>query len=268
VFGIFPAQGVVVWNSHAFNLTAESTANQQWWNIYFAGTNHRKYPARGIFDDTDIFVQNVPPFEEREYCRTITMGIGTRLYYLSSHTHLRGRLFRVWGPGIATSCRSTQENPGACTPDTGPPILVTTEYNDPAQVHFDPPLVLDDPDPAQRRFKFCSIYDNGGTEAALVKRNSTSPIPPQFGTLAPGGPCYVAGGLFPRDLGVACLDGPRRGLACAGDDRQCDSAPGAGDGKCDACPLRGGVTTEDEMFILLGGYYCVPGTPCEAGSTL
>jgi hypothetical protein len=27
---------------------------------------------------------------------------------------------------------------------------------------------------------------------------------------------------------------------------------------CDACPLRGGVTTDDEMFVLLGIYY-VPG---------
>ena len=28
-----------------------------------------------------------------------------------------------------------------------------------------------------------------------------------------------------------------------------------GDGECDACPLRGGVTTEDEMFILIGAYF-------------
>ena len=26
-------------------------------------------------------------------------------------------------------------------------------------------------------------------------------------------------------------------------------------GVCDACPVRGGVTTEDEMFILTGSYY-------------
>jgi len=28
-----------------------------------------------------------------------------------------------------------------------------------------------------------------------------------------------------------------------------------GDGACDACPVNGGTTTEDEMFILLGDYY-------------
>jgi hypothetical protein len=31
---------------------------------------------------------------------------------------------------------------------------------------------------------------------------------------------------------------------------------------CDACPLRGGVTTDDEMFILLGQYYCPEGSSC------
>jgi hypothetical protein len=75
-------------------------------------------------------------------------------------------------------------------------------------------------------------------------------------------------GLFARDLGISCLSGPKKGQACAGDHRACDSAPGANDGVCDACPLFGGVTTEDEMFILLGSYFCAPGTPCEtAGYT-
>jgi len=35
----------------------------------------------------------------------------------------------------------------------------------------------------------------------------------------------------------------------------CDSSDGADDGFCDACPLRGGVTMEDEMFIPLDQYY-------------
>jgi hypothetical protein len=43
---------------------------------------------------------------------------------------------------------------------------------------------------------------------------------------------------------------------CGGayDNATCDSAPGAGDGWCDACPITAGVTTEDEMFLLFGGY--------------
>jgi hypothetical protein len=274
VFGIFPAEGVWVWNSHAFNLTDEATFNQQWLNIYFAPPDDRQFPIRGIFDADDIFIEDVPPFDEREYCRTITFGIGTRLSELSSHTHSRARLFRTWGPGIAPRCRSTADDPGKCVAETTPPIAVTTQYNDPTQLRFDPPLALDDPDPAQRTFKFCALYDNGHSDPAHVKRNSTSPIPPTFGTLAPGGPCLVAAG-FPRDLGISCLNEAKRGQPCEGDaagyqadDRKCDSAPGANDGICDACPLRGGVTTEDEMFIPLGNYYCdpsVPGETCTGG---
>jgi len=274
VFGIFPTVGVWVWNSHAFNLTDEATYNQQWLNVYFAPENDRTYPIRGIFDADDIFVQDVPPFEQREYCRTITFGVGTRLFELSSHTHSRARLFRTWGPGIAPRCRSTIDNPGACVAETTTPIAVTTQYNDPTQLRFSPPLALDDADPAKRTFKFCAIYDNGLTDPSHVKRNSQSPIPPTFGVLAPGGPCLVSAG-FPRDLGIECLNEAKRGTLCDGDaagfqadDRKCDSAPGANDGVCDACPLKGGVTTADEMFIPLGSYYCdpsVPGETCTGG---
>ena len=36
------------------------------------------------------------------------------------------------------------------------------------------------------------------------------------------------------------------------DDASCDSAPGAGDGSCDACAITAGITSDDEMFVLLG----------------
>mgnify|MGYP001469293193 CR=1 FL=1 len=65
------------------------------------------------------------------------------------------------------------------------------------------------------------------------------------------------GGGSPR--AASRLPHAQKGQLCGGDDRNCDSAPDAHDGECDACPLRGGVTTEDEMFILLGFYYVVPG---------
>jgi hypothetical protein len=267
-FGVFPAEGVIVWNSHAFNLFDTPETNEQWWNIYFAPGTDRDFLVQGIFDATDIFVQEVPPFEEREYCRTTTFPKGTRIFELSSHTHERGRLFRIWGPGIATSCRSTAQDPDACVAEDTAPIFVTTEYNDPTVL----PLkgqkmhVLDSDDPADRRYKFCSIYDNGFTDSDEVKRNSTSPVPPQFGNFAPGGKCYYpSGGGNITDLGISCLNGPNKGQECFGEDALCDSAPSAGDGVCDACPLRGGVTTDDEMFIMLGNYYCEPGSDCDAG---
>jgi hypothetical protein len=261
VYGIYPLKGVWVWNSHAFNLTDDPTYNQQWYNVYFAPPDDRQYFIRTIFDSTDIFVENIPSFQETEYCRSITFGVGTRLFELSSHTHKRGRMWREWGPGMAPHCRSTTADPSLCTSETTPPLFTTTQYNDPTQFKYDTPLALDDPDPAQRTFKFCSMYDNGYTDPSTVKRNSTSPISPSFGLLNPfGGPCYAP--PIRPDGHVACVDGPKKGQDCHGDDSACD-APGytAPLGTCDACPLTGGVTTEDEMFIGLGSFYCDPSAP-------
>jgi hypothetical protein len=52
------------------------------------------------------------------------------------------------------------------------------------------------------------------------------------------------------------------GKACngVGDDRTCDSSENAMDGFCDACPITGGESTQNEMFILTGSYYVAPAT--------
>jgi hypothetical protein len=123
---------------------------------------------------------------------------------------------------------------------------VTTDYADPHQVVFDPPLVLDGEDPASRTIKYCAIYDNGRTVPSHVKRRSTAP----------------PGSVTCTDDEIVCLTGPARGRPCRGDASVCDSRPGARDGLCDACPVRGWVTADDEMFALLGSYYCAEGVDC------
>jgi len=276
VFRILPVEHVMVWNSHAFNLYDVPTTNEQYWNIYFFQPPNKQLYARQIFESQDIFIQNVPPFQEKEYCRTVTFPVGARMMELSSHVHERGRLFRTWGPPIATACSS--RNDPNCKPENREPLVVATEYNDPTVKRLDPNQAawqLDDPDPANRRFKFCSIFDNGFNDPETVKRNSESPNPPTIpnlckqanpGSFIPaGGKCFFGPAFNRTDCGIACLAGPKKGTLCGGDDRVCDSAPGANDGICDACPLRGGVTTEDEMFILIGNYYCQPDSPCSSG---
>jgi hypothetical protein len=245
VYAAAPVNGIVVWNSHAFNLTDQPTTNQQWWNLYFATPQERAYLAQAIFDASQIFWsgQNVPAFEQREYCNTFRLPQGARLFQLSTHCHKRGKTFRVWAPGSA-SCGGATTPPG-CVPNPGPPLLTTTDYSDPAEIWFTNPLVLDQQDNASRTIKYCALYDNGFTNPAEVKRRSTSPsggIAQFFGF---GGPC-------PKEE-TRCIGGPKHNQLCNGSNAFCDGAPG--DGVCDACPLEGGVTTEDEMFILLGGYY-------------
>ena len=79
-------------------------------------------------------------------------------------------------------------------------------------------------------------------QSPIVKRQSTSPSAPgNLGPFISGGPC--------EDSTVSCYGGANAGALCGGNNGACDS------GVCDACPVVGGVTTEDEMFILIGGYY-------------
>jgi cysteine-rich repeat protein len=265
VYTLLPVSGVMVWNSHAFNLTDTPTTNEQWLNLYFAGPDNRTYQVEQLFDDNDIFVENVPPFQKHEFCRTHTFPKGTRLFQLSSHNHKRGELFRIWGPGITDRCgcgagtlpgvcRNTGfVHPKDCPAEPGPPLFTSTEYADPTVLYFDPPIALDG-NPSSRTYKFCALYDNGADDPAEVKQRSTSPTaPPPFNAALfepyVGGPCPLTT--------VACMSGPHQGELCYGDHSACDSAPGLGDGVCDACPVHGGVTTEDEMFILIGLTYRV-----------
>jgi hypothetical protein len=104
-------------------------------------------------------------------------------------------------------------------------------------------VLYDSPSANDRTFLYCSLYDNGSTVSSpTVKRQSTSPeAPAGLGPFVSGGPC--------PDSTVACLGGSNAGALCGGNNAACDSVI------CDACPVVGGVTTEDEMFIFIGGYY-------------
>jgi hypothetical protein len=121
-------------------------------------------------------------------------------------------------------------------------FYVSFTYVDPIVLSLKPGLSLGGSTSvdAERTLTYCALYDNGFTNPSEVKRNSRVP--------ANGAPCQP----------THCAEG-RIGEACAGDtaesrDRSCDSSTGADDGFCDACTAAFGVSTEDEMFVLLGSY--------------
>lgn len=234
VYDVLPVKGIVVWNSHAFNLTDSATTMEQYYNLLFAAPADQLYEVQGVFDATENFVQLVPPFQTREYCRTFTFPENAHVFHLTSHTHRFGKLFRIWSPPN-DECSAA----AGCLANAGTPVYLSTHYSDPVQLEIEPPVVLDSGDPVQRTYKYCSLYDNGAAAPNEVKRYSTSPAPP-LGSL-PGGPCPISE--------TACLGGPNQGDVCAGSDAVCAQ------GVCDACTLRGGMTTQDEMFILVGSYY-------------
>jgi cysteine-rich repeat protein len=248
VYAAIPESGILVVNSHAFNWTNQDTTMELYMNLGFADPADQVYLLQGVVDITNIFVMNVPAFQSREYCSTYTFAPGLHMTALTSHVHRRGVRFRIWEPPNAV-CSS----PFSCAPNPGPPTSLSTQYNDPESIVYDPPRPVAGP-VTDRTYKFCSLYDNGGINPANVKRRSTSPLPPI--SIGLGGPCAVSQ--------TRCIGGPKQDQLCNGNDAACDSAPGAGDGDCDACPLTGGITTEDEMFIFIGSFYDPAGSASQA----
>lgn len=336
VYNEIPLQGMIVWNSHAFNLTDEDGKVEAWLNLYFAAPEEQVYPVHGIFvaEPPVIFKTNVPPFKADEVCNVFPLPKQAQLAELSSHMHQRGKRWRTWlgawrcdgGPHDGDACSpfgpdSAFETTDLCdgapcraprAPKAGDcdedfrvtinelivgvnivlglaplrdcnrfdmdgdrtvtiadlvaavasafqaPYLDPQEsllytnfiYNDPTVLRFDPPLLMGPQRSVrdERSLTYCALYDNGYTDPAQVKRKSTSPPTPLGIPL--GGPCATPSGCTEGLVGATCS-----GATPAARNASCDSHEGAGDGFCDACVLRGGVTTEDEMFLLLGWYY-------------
>jgi hypothetical protein len=334
VYSELPLKGMILWSSHAFNLTDKPGKLEAWLNFEFAAPEEQRSPSQQIFVAESVFQMNAPAFGTDEPCHITNFPRGARIYELSSHMHKRGKRWRTFmgafrcqgGPAAGEACsplgydfastdvcqgapcvsmaqprvgdcnfdRTVRVNelianvnialgsaavetceqadadrngeitinelvsavraalngmPAAAQRDPDASLLyVSLTYNDPLVLRMAHPIVFDHPDADERALTYCALYDNGFTNPSAVKQRSTSPPPPL--NVPIGGPCRVP---------THCTRG-KIGEPCTGDgdearDRSCDSMDGADDGFCDACSLVGGVTTEDEMFILLGEYY-------------
>ena len=256
VFAMAPVEGFIIYDSHAFNLTESDTTIEQWMNLTFASPDELRYQSSQIFDADDIFGMGfIDPFSSTEACGSFTMPQYGRLMTLSSHTHRYGKEFRIWYPPNEPCPGQAPDN--GCGRGEGEPDYISFDYADPLYQRFrdDDILAFDSADPAERTFRYCAVWDNGETEPTEVRRESKKPDAETcvfLDTFAPiaeqRGFSFATCGCEPEDR--ACLGGPNEGMSCNGDDAVCGEG-----GVCDACPLGGGVTTEEEMFILLGSYY-------------
>ncbi len=335
VYREIPLKGVIMWNSHAFNLTDTDGKLEAWLNFFFAAPDEQKSPSIQIFDTTKIFKMEVPAFSTEEVCNIHVLDPNTHLFELSSHAHKRMKRWRTFigaytcdgGPNQGQPCdpfgadfaspafcpgagctSMTRPRTGDCNfdqsvtvnelitgvnialgtssvdacveadangdgevaineiltavnatldgvPDAAPRkmddsfVYVSQLYNDPIVERFDPPMIFSRPNDSDRSLTYCGLYDNGFTNPTEVKRKSTSPNPP-IAVPGVGGPCQTPTNCVAGQIGAPCT-----GANQIKRNQSCDSAAGAGDGMCDACPLHGGVTTEDEMFLLLGQFY-------------
>ena len=332
VYNELPLKGMILWSSHAFNLTDTPGKLEAWLNFEFALPDEQRTPAQKIFEISGVFQTNAPAFGTDEPCQISRFPSGTHIFELTSHMHKRGKRWRTFlgafrcdgGPANGAACSPmgydfaspdvcqgapctsrVHQRAGDCNMDghvtidelitaigiaietaplsacseadidvdravgvhevvvavgaalngVPPPaerdpneslLYVSLTYNDPVVLRLADPLLFTSPLPDERALTYCALYDNGFTNPSEVKQRSTSPPPPT--SLPVGGPCAIP---------THCTRG-KVAQACSGaseDERNhsCDSS--AGDGFCDACPLIGGVTTEDEMFILLGQYF-------------
>jgi hypothetical protein len=142
---------------------------------------------------------------------------------MTGHTHRRGERFWVTDAAKAT-------------------IYENFDYNDPEYKRYEPWLEFKAADEASRTLEYCATYNNGLTkddqpDLELVTRASRMPT-------------------NTKCTPVACVAGKVKATCTT--DRDCDSAPGANDGDCDACPITRGQTTENEMLVMMPWYVLPP----------
>jgi len=227
-----PRKAIVYWNSHTFNLTDLPLSMHAWRNLIFSNLPLREVSTE--IDASQIFIAaGQAPYTRGTYCNQAVIPMDTSLVSISSHTHKRGEVFWIDDP-------------------EGDRIYESFIYSDPLVKPFQPPLYYDSANPADRTLTYCATYNNGvgpdgSPDPTTVRSRSTTP----------------SNGVLCQP--VACSDG-LVGAPCNGpnDHATCDSVPGAGDGFCDACSITPGVTTEDEMFVLITSTY-VPEPPLAIG---
>jgi len=288
VYDELPLTGVLLWNSHAFNLTKKDGTLEAWVNLEFPAVEEQDFPAQQIFNASKIFwndnfppfpLPKLMPFEDQEVCHfhewgpstgllggsLLTPGQTAHLFEISGHMHKHGKRFQVLrgrfactgGPNAGEACSPFEPQmcpAAACVDDGGrdpqQALLYTNfVYNDPIILRFPEPLLIEGSAPqADRTLTFCGHYNNGTA--------------PNYQDVKHRSQSPEAGVIFGFPIGgpcavneTRCIDGPQHNQLCNGNDAVCDSTAGAGDGDCDACPLTGGFRTEDEMFILFGNYW-------------
>jgi hypothetical protein len=218
-YNLYPAHGIFYWNSHAFNLTTEDGIHHVWRNLRFA--DDRRFRAERINEISSIAAgAGTRPFEKKTVCRDYVFDQGDGLLSLNSHTHKRGeRFFMTIGDEL---------------------VYETFTYDEPLNKVFDPARVFNSADPAQRTLTYCATYNNGVNEDGSPNLETVTRLSRRPENAIACRP-------------TACVAG-KIGAPCAGSDdhASCDSSPGAGDGWCDACIIMPGVSSDDEMFILLG----------------
>jgi hypothetical protein len=136
-----PLRGIAYWNAHAFNLTSSDTELNAWINLLYADERVHEIRSQSVPDALNAAAGQAP-FTKEQHCAEWVAPLGLQLYSLSSHTHKRGGNFTVDMPD-------------------GTRIYQSAIYSDPFVQLFDPPLVFDSAEEAERTLTYCAHFNNG-----------------------------------------------------------------------------------------------------------
>ncbi|MGH7789293.1 MAG: hypothetical protein ACRERC_20655, partial [Candidatus Binatia bacterium] len=135
VYAEAPLRGILVWNSHAFNITDLAGKLDIWVNLDFAAPAEQRYPLQRFTEVIEQFKISVPPFSAQELCARYLLPEGAAVIELSSHNHRRGKRFQIWegafactgGPNAGKPCSPLGVTPGfgLADPCAGTPCTST-----------------------------------------------------------------------------------------------------------------------------------------------
>jgi hypothetical protein len=114
IFAEAPVEGILVWNSHAFNVSAEPAKLDIWVNVLFARASEQRHQLRRFVDISQIAKMRPPAYGADEVCHHKLVDDGAQLLDITSHTHKRGKRFQVFEGRFA--CNGGPNSGAACTP--------------------------------------------------------------------------------------------------------------------------------------------------------
>jgi hypothetical protein len=114
VYAEAPLRGMLVWNSHSFNVTDQAGKLDIWVNLEFAAPAEQRYPLQRFAEVLEQFRIAVPAFASRELCARYVVPPRAAIVELSSHNHRRGKRFRIWEGDFA--CAGGPNDGRPCSP--------------------------------------------------------------------------------------------------------------------------------------------------------
>lgn len=114
IYAEIPVEGMLVWNSHAFNVSEDPAKLDIWINLYFARPEDQQHLLERFVDISQIGKMKPPAYGADQVCHHSVIHDGARLLDITSHTHKRGIKFEAFEGRFACAGGANDGQP--CTP--------------------------------------------------------------------------------------------------------------------------------------------------------